>query len=129
MNPTELAKLASSARLQACAPYSKFKVGAALLGEDGKTYTGCNVENASYGLSMCAERVAVFKAVSEGQQSLKAIALSVSGSGSPCGACRQVLHEFNPSMLVYLADETGHIHHETTLNMIFPHPFGPGNLD
>ena len=78
---------------------------------------------------MCAERVAVFKAVSEGQQSLKAIALSVSGSGSPCGACRQVLHEFNPSMLVYLADETGHIHHETTLNMLLPHAFGPENLD
>ena len=129
MNPTELAKLASSARLQAYAPYSKFKVGAALLAEDGKTYTGCNVENASYGLSMCAERVAVFKAVSEGQKSLKAIALSVSGSGSPCGACRQVLHEFNPSMLVYLADETGHIHHETTLNMLLPHAFGPENLD
>ena len=108
MNSIELAKLASSARLLAYAPYSKFKVGAALLAEDGKTYTGCNVENASYGMSICAERVAVVKAVSEGQQSLKAIALSVSGSGSPCGACRQVLYEFNPSMLVYLADETGH---------------------
>ena len=129
MNSTELAKLASSARLLAYAPYSKFNVGAALLAEDGKTYTGCNVENASYGMSMCAERSAVFKAVSEGQQSLKAIALSVSGSGSPCGACRQVLHEFNPSMLVYLADEIGHIHHETTLNMLLPHAFGPENLD
>ena len=129
MNSTELAKLASSARLQAYAPYSKFKVGAALLAEDGKTYTGCNVENASYGMSICAERVAVVKAVSEGQQSLKAIALSVSGSGSPCGACRQVLYEFNPSMLVYLADETGHIHHETTLSMLLPHAFGPENLD
>ena len=80
-------------------------------------------------MSICAERVAVVKAVSEGQQSLKAIALSVSGSGSPCGACRQVLYEFNPSMLVYLADETGHIHHETTLDILLPQAFGPENLD
>ena len=129
MNPLELAKLASSAREMAYAPYSQFKVGAALLSQDGKTYTGCNIENASYGLSMCAERVAVFKAVSEGQKSLSAIALSTSSSASLCGACRQVLHEFNPSMVVYLSDEKGHIYQETTLNTLLPQAFGPENLD
>ncbi len=129
MNSTKLAKLASSARELAYAPYSKYKVGAALLTDDGKTYTGCNVENASYGMSMCAERVALYKAVSEGNQSIHSIALSLSGSGSPCGACRQVLHEFNPSMVVYLADETGCIQHETTLNVLLPHAFSSENLD
>jgi cytidine deaminase len=128
INPKELARLASSARELAYAPYSKFKVGAAILTTDGKTYTGCNVENASYGISMCAERVALFNAVSDGQKSIHSIALSLSGSGSPCGACRQSLYEFNPSMMVYLADETASIHHETTLNMLLPHAFGPENL-
>ena len=122
MNSTELAKLASSARLLAYAPYSKFKVGAALLAEDGKTYTGCNVENASYGMSMCAERSAVFKAVSEGQQSLKAIALSVSGSGSPCGACRQVLAEFGAGMRVLMVG-SGDVRATTTLDGLLPEPF------
>ena len=129
MNPSELAKLASSARELAYAPYSKFKVGAAILCSEGKTFTGCNVENASYGISMCAERVALYKAVSEGQQSIQSIALSLSGSGSLCGACRQALHEFNPSMIVYLSDETGRIHHETTLNTLLPQAFGAENLD
>ena len=128
INPKELARLASSARELAYAPYSKFKVGAAILTTDGKTYTGCNVENASYGISMCAERVALFNTVSDGQKSIHSIALSLSGSGSPCGACRQALYEFNPSMRVYLADETASIHHETTLNMLLPHAFGPENL-
>ncbi len=128
MSPTELAKQAASARELAYAPYSKFKVGATVLGGDGNTYDGCNIENASYGMSMCAERVALYKAISDGQKSIHSIALSLPGSGSPCGACRQALHEFNPSMRVYLADERGLIHHETTLNMLLPHAFGPENL-
>ncbi len=129
MNPNELALLASKARLHAYAPYSKFKVGAALLTGNNAVYTGCNVENASYSMSLCAERVAVGKAISEGHKSLKAIALSMTGSGSPCGACRQVLHEFNPSLQVYLADESGNIHRETTLSELIPNAFGPENLD
>lgn len=128
MNPEELAKQAASARELAYAPYSKFKVGAAILGSNGMVYTGCNVENASYGMSMCAERVALYKAISRGHKSIQSIAISLPGSGSPCGACRQALHEFNPSMEVYLADESGRILHETKLNMLLPHAFGPENL-
>lgn len=128
-NPRELAQLAAQARLQAYAPYSKFKVGAALLTENGEIYTGCNVENASYGMSLCAERVAVCKAVSDGNTSLKAIALSMSGSGSPCGACRQVLYEFNPSIPVYMSDESGNIYRESVLSDLIPDAFGPENLD
>lgn len=128
MSPTDLAKIASQARTSAYAPYSKFLVGAALLTDQGAVFTGCNVENASYGLTICAERSAVFKAVSEGGRSFSAIAISLPGGGSPCGACRQVLHEFNSTMNVYLADETGAIVRETSLEALFPDPFGPGNL-
>ena len=128
MSPTDLAKIASQARTSAYAPYSKFLVGAALLTDQGAVFTGCNVENASYGLTICAERSAVFKAVSEGVRSFSAIAISLPGGGSPCGACRQVLHEFNSTMNVYLADETGAIVRETSLEALFPDPFGLGNL-
>ena len=95
---TSLARAAIDAAQRAYAPYSKFKVGAALLAEDGRVFTGCNVENASYGLTNCAERTAVFKAVSEGATRFKAIAIA-GGAGNvamPCGACRQVLAEFCP---------------------------------
>ena len=129
INSKELAQLAAQARLQAYAPYSKFRVGAALITNNGKIYTGCNVENASYSMSLCAERVAVCKAVSDGNTSLKAIALSMTDSGPPCGACRQVLHEFNPSIPVYMADESGNISHESILSDLIPNAFGPGNMD
>jgi len=129
MTPAQLAKMAAQARESAYAPYSKFHVGAALLAENGEVYTGCNVENASLSLTICAERTAVAKAVSEGAPSFVAIAISSSGGCSPCGACRQVLHEFNPSMTCYLADETGAITHETTLDKLLPEAFGPENLD
>jgi len=128
MTPTELAKLAADARVTAYAPYSKFQVGAALLATNGEVFTGCNVENASYGLTICAERTAVFKAVSAGVQTFSAIAISVLGSGSPCGACRQVLNEFNTDLQVYLADENGTVTHETTLDVLLPRAFGPENL-
>ena len=88
-------------------PYSNFKVGAALLCSDGTVFSGCNVENVSYGASNCAERTAVFKTVSEGHRSFEAIAI-VSSSGDftpPCGICRQVLSEFSPSMTVVLSDK------------------------
>ncbi|MEM8955840.1 MAG: cytidine deaminase [Verrucomicrobiota bacterium] len=119
---------AARARQNAYAPYSNFKVGAALLTETGEIFTGCNVENASYGLSNCAERTAVFKAVSEGHQSFKAIAISLVGGGSPCGACRQVLNEFAPNLLVLIADESGQLTSQTTLDALLPNPFGPNNL-
>jgi cytidine deaminase len=91
----ELAELARKAQPHAYAPYSKFKVGAALLTKDGKIFTGCNIENSSYGLTICAERVAIFNAVSAGASKFKAIAIvsDLSGFTSPCGACRQVLSD------------------------------------
>lgn len=92
-----LISLAISARENAYVPYSKFKVGAAVLTETGEIYTGCNIENASYGATICAERVAVFKAVSEGHKNFKALAIIGSNDKyiSPCGMCRQVLSEFS----------------------------------
>ncbi|MBL7183166.1 MAG: cytidine deaminase [Anaerolineae bacterium] len=98
---------AIEAREKAHVPYSHFAVGAALLARSGRIYTGCNVENASYGLSICAERVAVFKAVSEGERDFEAIAV-VTGKGvTPCGACRQVLLEFGEDIQVIVADDAG----------------------
>lgn len=128
MSPDQLAKIAAEASSRAYAPYSKFKVGAALLTENGEVHTGCNVENASYGMGICAERVATFKAISQGERAFKAIAVSTKASAAPCGACRQVLAEFNPAMEVYIADELGKIVHRTTLDTLIPNAFGPENL-
>lgn len=109
MEPKELVQLAIEASQQAHAPYSNYHVGAALLSEDGTVYKGCNVENASYGLTNCAERTAIFSAVVAGQKTFKAIAI-VAGSDPvpyPCGACRQVLSEFcGPEVPVYIAPAT-----------------------
>jgi cytidine deaminase len=98
----ELVNAAVKAREQAYAPYSRFKVGAAVLGKSGRIYTGCNIENASYGLSNCAERTAVFKAVSEGEVAFTAIAVVADTPEpvSPCGACRQVMAEFNIAHII-----------------------------
>jgi len=103
MRPSELLALASRARRFGYAPYSNFAVGAALLASDGRVFTGCNVENASLGLTLCAERVAVVKAVSEGARSFKALAIAGPGRAAipPCGACRQVLAEFAPELRIY----------------------------
>lgn len=92
----KLIEAAVNAREKAYVPYSNFKVGAAVLGKSGKIYTGCNIENASYGLSNCAERTAIFKAISEGEKELSTIAVVADTPGpvSPCGACRQVMTEF-----------------------------------
>ena len=99
-----LLKEAISAQEKSYSPYSKFKVGAALLTKDGKIFTGCNIENVSYGMTICAERVAVFKAISEGYTDFEAIAISASSDETiyPCGACRQVLAEFNPNMEIFV---------------------------
>ena len=95
----DLLAMADAARENAYARFSKFKVGAAIVASDGRVFTGCNVENSSYGLSICAERNAVWKAVSEGVRSFDRIAISADEGASPCGACRQVLFEFAPNDL------------------------------
>lgn len=124
----ELVRRAVEAMDKAYAPYSNYKVGACLLAEDGRIFTGCNVENAAYGATMCAERTAVFKAVSEGVRRFTAIAVVGSGSYAwPCGTCRQVLNEFSPDMRV-IAGHAGHGYETAELSELLPHGFGPGNL-
>lgn len=120
---------AAAARQAAYAPYSQFQVGAAVLTGSGEVFTGCNVENASYGLTICAERAAVFKAVAAGQRDFTALAISLPGAGSPCGACRQVLHEFAPHLPILLGDEEGQLVRLTSLAELLPEAFGPENLE
>jgi cytidine deaminase len=106
ITPDQLVRAAARARQNAIAPYSKFQVGAALLTRRGKIITGANVESASYGLTCCAERVALFKALTEGQKDFVAIAVvtRVPGGAMPCGACRQLLAEYAPQATIYVAD-------------------------
>jgi len=118
---------AMEAREKAHAPYSHFAVGAALLARSGRVYTGCNVENASYGLSICAERTAVFKAVSEGERDFEAIAVVTENGVTPCGACRQVLMEFGEDIQVIVADETGG-YRVFGLQELLPEAFTPEHL-
>lgn len=124
----DLIRQASDVRKNAYAPYSGYSVGAALLSASGQVFTGANVENAVYPLTMCAERNAVFKAVSAGEQSFQAIAVVTRDGGTPCGSCRQVLSEFGLETVVIVADETGAVHQETTVAQLLPHAFGPTNL-
>lgn len=111
------------------APFSGFRVGAALLGSNGKIYQGCNIENSSYGLTICAERTAIFRAISDGVHKFKAIAIVSDEEGftSPCGACRQVLSDLAGNIDVVLADHRGRT---KVLKMedLLPHPFTPENL-
>jgi cytidine deaminase len=100
----ELIKQAIEVRKRAYAPYSKFLVGAAVRAASGKTYLGCNVENASYGLAVCAERSAVFAAITAGEKQFECMAIATQGGALPCGACRQVLSEFNPDLPVFIVD-------------------------
>jgi cytidine deaminase len=119
-----LTAAAAAARLQAVAPYSKFQVGAALLTDDGRVFTGVNVESASYGLTMCAERTAVFKAVSEGARRFTAIAVATDEERPtpPCGACRQVLWDQARDVWVILHSVRG-AHEEMRLSALLPRPF------
>ena len=128
MNNELLIKLAQDVRTKAYAPYSNFKVGAAVLAESGKVYTGCNVENASYGLTNCAERSAIFKAVSEGEINLRKICIVADSSAltPPCGACRQVLAEFNIQEIV-LANLQGDIA-KFTLEELLSHSITKNHL-
>lgn len=124
----QLIAAAQVARQRAYAPYSNYLVGAALLGADGTVFTGCNVENSSYGATICAERTAVVKAISEGVREFVAIAVVTANGGSPCGICRQVLYEFSPQMTVLMADEVGAIRHEGPLDDLLPLGFSPSDL-
>jgi cytidine deaminase len=125
----DLIKVASLQRQRAHAPYSKYKVGAAIRTKRNKVHAGTNVENASYGLTVCAERTAAFAAINAGDKEFDAIAIVIDDDRlpSPCGACRQVLAEFSPNMRVILAT-TGGLRKATTLTELLPDPFLPDNL-
>ena len=116
-------------REMAYIPYSHYAVGAAVLAEDGLIYGGNNIENSAYPSGLCAERVAIFKAISEGNRKIEAIAVVTGNAGSPCGACRQVMREFAQlDMPVILGDDKGEIHFESTMDGILPRSFGPEDL-
>ena len=124
-----LEQAARSAGRKAYAPYSKFRVGAAVLTGSGRIFSGCNVENASYGLCNCAERSAIFAAVTAGERRITAIAVHTPTAAPtmPCGACRQVIHEFGPKALI-IALGNGRARVETRLDALLPHAFGPKDL-
>jgi len=125
----ELLKMAVKARNNAYAPYSHFKVGATILTKNGKVYSGCNIENSSYGASICAERVALFKAVSEGEKEFLAIAIATDTKKPvmPCGICRQVLSEFAPNLKIYAINIDGKVK-EALLDQILPDAFTKEDL-
>lgn len=127
MNETDITRLIDAAcevRLRAYAPYSKYLVGAALLTADGEIVVGCNVENVSYGLTICAERVAIGTAVANGQREFTAMVIATANGGTPCGACRQVLIEFAPDLPVYLVNvDEGRTVTELSLAQLLPGRF------
>ena len=124
-----LVAAARAARRKAYSPYSGIKIGAAVLASDGRIFSGCNVENVSYGLSLCAERVAIFSAVTAGARRVKAIAVAGQSEDytRPCGACRQVMVEFNPSMLVLRRGEDGFAE-DVRADELLPRHFRPAEL-
>ena len=130
MTDQELVQAALDMRRYSYVPYSRFPVGAALLCDDGRVFTGCNVENAAYGSTICAERTALLKAVSEGCRS-GWTAVAIAGSGEdfcwPCGACRQMLYEFAPELRVLAARPDGS-YQEAVLSQLLPRAFGPASL-
>lgn len=131
LRPEERQRLidaAREARGRAYAPYSHYAVGAAILTASGKIYTGANVENAVYPLGLCAERVALFKAVSEGEREFRAVAVVSRNGGSPCGACRQALREFGLDWDIVVADEQGQVLLETDLATLLPESFSAKDL-
>lgn len=127
LSASELVQHALKARQQAYAPYSHYYVGAALLVADGSIVSGCNVENASYGATICAERVALTAAVAQGKHQFHAMAVATENGGSPCGVCRQVMAELGPDMLVYISDAAGH-YRTTTVAKLLPDWFVRSNL-
>lgn len=136
MQAQQLIRAAFAARRFAYTPYSHFKVGAALLARNGQVFTGCNIESASYSPTNCAERTALFKAVSEGVTEFSAIAIVGSREGevnrivtSPCGVCRQALFEFGGPELTVIMARSEEDYLETTLGELLPYGFGPKNLE
>lgn len=127
LSAQELVRHALHARQRAYAPYSGYLVGAAVLAADGAVIGGCNVENASYGASICAERVALTSAIAQGRRDFLAIAIATENGGPPCGICRQVMVELGPDMTVYISDAEGH-YRTTTVDRLLPDSFDPANL-
>ena len=123
-----LIDLANAARQRAYVPYSNYPVGAALRTKTGRIYTGVNVENAAYPQTMCAERVAIFKAISDGEKEFEVISVVTDNGGSPCGGCRQVMAEFALDMIVLMADGSGKLIKETTVSELLPEAFTPNHL-
>ncbi len=135
MNEKELCKEAVDAMKNAYAPYSGYKVGAALLTEKGKLFAGCNIENAAYTPTVCAERVALFNAISSGERNFTAIAVAggkdgvISGAFPPCGVCRQVMAEFCAPDFTVLVVTGEDSYKKYTLNELFPQAFTPKNIE
>ena len=123
-----LVDLAIEARQRAYAPYSNYQVGAALRTKSGRIFTGVNVENAAYPTTMCAERVAIYTAVAQGEREFDAIAVVTSNGGSPCGGCRQVMAEFGLETVVLIANADGKLLDQTTVNGLLPGAFTPAHL-
>ena len=123
-----LIDLANTARQRAYAPYSNYSVGAALRTKTGRIFTGVNIENAAYPHTICAERVAIFKAVSEGEKEFEIISVVTDNGGSPCGGCRQVMAEFGLDTIVLMADGSGKLVKETTVKELLPEAFTPKHL-
>ncbi len=123
-----LIELANEARKRAYVPYSHYRVGAALRTKNGRIYTGVNVESAAYPTTMCAERVAIYKAVSEGEREFEVIAVVTDNGGSPCGSCRQVMAEFGLETRVLIANGEGEIVKEMTVAELLPEAFTPDHL-
>jgi len=124
----QLIETAIQVRQWSYAPYSKYRVGASLLTASGKIYDGVNIENAAFPTGICAERVAIFKAVSEGERDFVALVCATENGGTPCGSCRQVMAEFSLDMRVLIVDESGKIHMETTVDGLLPGAFTPEDL-
>jgi cytidine deaminase len=124
-----LIDLANEARRRAYTPYSNYPVGAALRTVTGRIFTGCNIENAAYPTGMCAERIAIFKAVSDGEKEFDVIAVVTPNGGSPCGGCRQVMAEFGLTMIVLIANGEGRLLLETTVGGLLPGAFTPKDME
>ena len=124
----KLIKTAVEARKSSYSPYSHYAVGAALLTRSGRIYDGTNIENAAFPVTVCAERVAIFKAVSEGERDFEAIAVVTGNAGTPCGSCRQVMAEFSLDMLVLIADAQGNLQRTMTVAELLPGAFIPNDL-
>ena len=124
MKPEQLITEAVKAQKRAKAPYSKYPVGAALLMPDGKIIYGCNVESKAYPTTLCAERIAIFSAIAQGYTKFQALALITQDGGTPCGGCRQVMHEYLGNIPIYIAKNSIAQYKSFTIKELLPHPFG-----